>query len=66
MKPATAAVSTALKVIFEIVAPSGSLKTSLPVSVSSVSAGLLPQLHRFEGGHRVDSGLLGTFAQEAP
>lgn len=29
------------------------------------AAGLLPVVHRFEGGHRVDPGLLRTFAQEA-
>lgn len=29
------------------------------------AAGMLPVVHRFDGGHRVDSALLRTFAQEA-
>ena len=29
------------------------------------AAGMLPAVHRFEGGHRVDAGLLKTFAEEA-
>jgi len=29
------------------------------------AAGMLPVVHRFEGGHRIDAGLLRTFAQEA-